>query len=243
MFSKFLGLALIFAGWLPVTAQLGLPQAREGSVHPFNEYVLSDWMLKNKNQYEDIEGSPFLTDNWVKGTIHTIHDQRFQEVQLKLNVYQGQLMHLNKFTNDSSMINHELLLGFSMTVGDSILVFEKFDVPKSNKPAPLADFFVVLVNDKYSLLAKPRMSLQRASDNSLVNSTGKLKDRFVSRNEYYVLYPDKSLTRLKNSRKSLKLIFGEHFEACRSYLVQHDVSWTEPGALQSLLIYYNEIAQ
>jgi|GEM_PF-3647803 len=222
-------------------AQLSLPQGREGSVRPFNEYVLSDWVLKHKDKYKDIDGSPFLNQQWTKGEIQTIKDERFQNVSLKLNLFEGQLMHKNNFTGDSSVVQESLLWAFTIPVNDSVYQFERFDAKPPLKNQPLRDFFIVMVRDKYSLLAKPTVNLQRATDNSLVNSVEKQKDRFVYRTAYFVKSPQNELIRLKNQKKTLQRIFGDQYKSCREFIDQKGFDWNKPQHLAELMTYYNNL--
>ncbi len=232
---------LICFSYLTSFSQLSLPEGRQGAVRPFNEYVLSDWVLKNANKYQDIDGTPFLINQWVKGEIQTIKDERFQNVLLKLNLYEGQLIHQNNFTGDSSVIQENLLWAFSLPSKDTIYQFERFDASPPLKPQPLKDFFVVLVRDQFTLLAKPSIHLQRATDNSLVNSVEKQRDRFIHRTLYYVWTPNKKLFRLRNQKKALRQIFGEHYQDCMEFTQQRGFDWNKPQHLSELIIYFNNV--
>ena len=56
--------------------------SRQGTVRPFNEFVLSDWNRKYRGTvYENIEGSPFLVGSVDgKGELRTLKDEYFLEV-------------------------------------------------------------------------------------------------------------------------------------------------------------------
>jgi hypothetical protein len=241
LLKLFTTLTLVFSAALCCYGQLTLPEGRQGAVRPFNEYVLSDWVLKHADKYKDIEGTPFLHNQWVKGEIQTIRDERFQNVLLKLNLYEGQLIHQNNFTGDSSVIQESLLWAFSIPLKDTVYQFERFDASPPLKPMPLKDFFVVLVRDQFTLLAKPHVHLQRATDNSLVNSVEKQRDRFVHRTQYYVWTPDKKLIRLRNQKKALRQIFGDYYQGCIEFTQQRGFDWNKPQHLSELLTYYNNI--
>ena len=127
---------LLLSVSLQTLAQLGLPPgSRQGAVRPFNEFVLSDWNLKNDIPYQNIEGSPFLSDAWSDGELRTIDDQYFYEVPLKVNLYEGQLLHHNSFTGDSSAINLDMIWEFSIPAADSNYIFTRFQSPEK-EPTP-----------------------------------------------------------------------------------------------------------
>ncbi len=242
MIKKLLLLVICICGYVPILAQLNLPSgSRVGAVRPFNEYVLSDWMQKASNEYQNIEGSPFLNRNWEKGTIHTINDEIFEDVMLKLNLYDGQLIHFNNFTGDSSVIRDDMLWSFSLSHRDSVYTFERFDQTETPKSPGLNDFFIVLYRDTLSLLAKPVVKLQRSTDNALITSTGKQNDRFVTHTQYYLLTPTNELVLLKNSRKGFKEAFGNHYKACRELLNNRGLDWKNPQDLVVLIEFYNRL--
>ena len=236
---------LIFCFLLPAFdsyCQLGLPSgSRQGSVRPFNEFVLSDWNRKYEAVYDNVEGSPFLWDQWASGELRTLKDEYFQEVKMKANLYEGQLLHKNNFTKDSSSINLELIWEFSIPVEDSTYIFVRYRSPEKD-PKPLDHFYIELSEGPTVLLAQPIVQLQKSSRSSIVNSTGKLNDRFVIRTRYYLANPEGTVFSLAN-KKSRSQAFGDHYGEVQKFQKSHHLQWDQPQDLAQIVAHYHQLKQ
>jgi hypothetical protein len=220
-------------------SQLGLPAgSRQGSVRPFNEFVLSDWNRKYEAVYDNVEGSPFLTDHWANGEIRTLKDEYFQQVRMKANLYEGQLLHYNHFTKDSSSINLDFIWEFSIPAEDSTYIFVRYSPPEPD-PKPIDHFFIEIGDGPYQLLGQAVAQLQKSSRSSIVNSSGKLKDRFVIRTSYYLANPDGTVYDL-GRKKSRVAVFGDQYHSVLNYQKSHYLKWDNAHDLVQIVSYFNQ---
>jgi hypothetical protein len=158
---------------------------------------------------------------------------------MKINLYEGQLLHYNNFTKDSSSINLDLIWEFSIPTEDSTYIFVRYQSPKKD-PKPLDHFFIEIDKGSYQLLGQPVAQMQKSTRSTIVNSTGKLKDRFVIRSNYYLANPDGTVSALGN-KKSRVAAFGDQFSAVQKFQKTHELKWDQSSDLARIVGYFNQL--
>jgi hypothetical protein len=190
------------------------------------------------NRAKGYEGSPNVFPQWLPTDIYMKDGYVVKNIPAKLDVYQAQeLMIWRKETGDSLLVDATAVEYFVMadSLKQSRHVFKRY--PVGDKKAP--KFCEVLHEGAYSILAYHTRSFL-ASDIDKAQSTGRYYDKFISHVAYYILNPDKTLTKLRKNRKSLlkALPPNKDFEA---YLDTNNLDFDNPQQLATAIAFYNSL--
>ena len=75
-----------------------------------------------ENLSSDISGSPYLLDDWLKGTVELGNKVSYKDVDLKYNLYKDELFFKNP--KDGSMLGFALpVAGFSLAIKDKLEIY------------------------------------------------------------------------------------------------------------------------
>ena len=75
-----------------------------------------------ENLSSDISGSPYLLDDWSKGTVEQGNKVSYKDVDLKYNLYKDELFFKNP--KDGSMLGFVLpVAGFSLAIKDKLEIY------------------------------------------------------------------------------------------------------------------------
>lgn len=190
------------------------------------------------NRAKGYEGSPYVFAQWMPTNLHMKDGYVVKNIPAKLDVYQAQeLMIWRKDTGDSLIVDATAVEYFVMedTLQKNKHIFKRFPVGDKNVPR----FCEVLHEGAYTILAYHTRSFL-ASDIGKAQSTGRYYDKFISHIEYYLLNPDKTLTKLRKNRKSLlkALPPSKDFEA---YLDTNKPDFDSPQQLAAAIAFYNSL--
>jgi hypothetical protein len=133
----------------------------------------------NKNPYADIQGSPFLFEDWINGEIILRSNQVYTAIPLKLNIHTQEIHILDKSNNEiipeSGIIEH---IRFRLKDRDYAYVFRKVDQPKRNR----LELLEVLVDGNVRLLKHVSRNTEEIKE---FNSAVTVK-KFREYTEYYI---------------------------------------------------------
>jgi hypothetical protein len=173
---------------------------KDDNVLSNQEHMLAAWGVQpNVNETplptyfekEETKGSPYLSQNWMRGILELSDHRRIPEINqymfFNYDKYNSRLVLIDK-QNKISFYPVDSISGFVLTDGDKTYSFEK--IQSIGK-----DFLLesVLKSEKGFSLYKRIIS--RAVAASYVSfgyySEGQKYDEFVDEYEYYLIYPDK----------------------------------------------------
>jgi len=188
------------------------------------------------NTYSNISGSPYLFENWMKGTVTTLSGKTHQISALKLDLVTSQL--LFKGSENEMFTFSEEIAGIVLQSEESAsreLVFKKgFSGSKGLAPS---DFVQVLAEGKTTLLKKTNkiISESRAYNSSTV-------DKSITTSTTYFFKNEKGeLLVFSLSRKNFIQNFSSHQEEIKQFLEANKLNWKDDGDLVKVVAYYNAL--
>ncbi|MDW3195666.1 MAG: hypothetical protein R8G66_25035 [Cytophagales bacterium] len=228
---------LMLAGWLFVLQPV---QAQSEDKPSLGELSLKSWPNPFRPSLANQEGSPFLFDEWLKGTIRTVKGYEYSDVIMKFNLLHGRL--LIKLDEDAEprMMAPIRVKSFSVAAEDSTYTFHRHLVPVKEIKKPMDPFFIELAAGDYYLLAKPGKQAQREDRNVLAQIDEQNNVKYVDFVDYFVENPSGKIIPFKNSKKVKGEIFGEDLSVLEKYAKQNKLRWTKPRHLAKIVNQANQ---
>ena len=145
-----------------------------------------------KIQYKQIEGSPFLNDEPIEGTLVLNNDTEVQ-VPLQIDIYSQEVIATN-LNGEEIALDGRFYKEVRMPYEGQELVFKKVDDDKPTK------FFQVLYEDGDMVFFKQKYATLRQASNSGIART---EAKFSQRTKYFIKYGDNQVAKVKLKKKEI----------------------------------------
>ncbi len=143
-------------------------------------------------QYNQIEGSPFLNDEPIEGTL-VLNNNTEVLVPLQIDIYSEKVIATNSEGQEIAL-DGRFYKEVRLPYEGQELVFKKVDSKNPSK------FFQVLYEDGDMIFFKQKYaSLRQASNNGIA----KTEAQFSQRTKYYIKYGDNQVARVKLKKKEI----------------------------------------
>lgn len=181
-----------------------------------------------ENGYTEIEGSPYLNDNWVRGTVKAKHNGKVYEIaKMRYDVYKDEVEYEEnqkpyRFGGEiTEFITNEGIFRNGFPAAESLTE---------------RSFYQVLFDGKVKLLKKNTVRVQ---SEKLYNSATQTK-RFLKENSLY-LFKDNSITRLKKDKKSLLEALSTKQEELEKFIKTEKLKLTKEEDIQRVVEKYEDL--
>ncbi len=186
------------------------------------------------NRYEGVKGSPFLSNAWEKGGLLLISGTFYNNIELKLDVYNNNLIYKNEKGEEMMLDKAQI---------DYFLLITKDGAPRKFKlihspDNPLGIYYEVLYDDKSSFLIRHSKQFVKADYQKAYNAN-RPYDEFKDETNYYLLKAngDEPL-KVKLSKKSALDVF-ENEPWVGSYITEHHLTMKKESDWLEILGYYD----
>ena len=182
---------------------------------------------------KDIEGSPYLDDEFIKGSVFTKSKTEFVGVPLRYNVYNDDI----EFMAEEDVI--KALAAPEMTekieFGDYKIMYLPFIVVKKIKNG----YFISLEEGKASLFSKPKVIFQEAKKAGAYVDAEPAK--FIKKSDEYYIRIGMEAARPVTSKSDLYDVFPDHKKEIKSFIKDNKVKPHKREKLKKLVQYYNSL--
>lgn len=201
-----------------------------------NAQFLSDGAGSNRPLYQaslDVQGSPFLYNNWSDGSIINEKGVQYTQMRLKFDVYKNVLV----FNINDTMFR------FNDAVKEFVL--NNYG-PKATAPVKFikstfvhnllpTQFVQELVTGKAGLYKHYKKTIiELASYNLVSNKT------FEDRSSFFFIL-DNNLTAVQLSKKSLQTVLGDKWAKVDEYMQQNNLSPKSEAGWIAAITYFNTL--
>lgn len=224
--------ALFFSLWATVRSQPNLYQVRQ-AMEFYSLNKLRSGTTNNTLSEKDIEGSPYLNDEFVKGSVFTTQKQQFVDIPLRYNIFNDELEFKTPDNVVQALATPELVE--KATFGEHQLVHSPYFVSKNIKTG----FFEVLVQGKASLYAKHEVVFNNATEPAAYKEAQPAK--FVAKPEDYYIRAGNDAAFLISGKKDLMDAFPDHKNKMGKFVKENKVKPNKPETLKQLVEYYNSL--
>jgi hypothetical protein len=186
--------------------------------------------------YRDIQGSPFLFDNWQKGTVRLRNGTVHTSLDLKYDQVADELIFLSPTGQEQKFADRVAEFTLPAAQGGSHRFFSGF--------APIdgareSSFYELVADGPTRLLKRTTKKIveERAPNSNI------LKIRQVRQHvKYYVALPDQQkLTLVRKDQKSVLTAFSNRRSEVEQYLKTQGLNLKEEQDLVKLTNYYNTL--
>ena len=196
-----------------------------------NKMMSGDW--KTTLSENDIEGSPYLNDEFVPGTIYTLQKQQFVEIPIRYNIYNDQLEFKTESGQIQAMANPEIIEKVKFGT------YEMDYLPYSYSKKIRKGFFIILEEGKASLYTKKTISYRKAEEPGAYKEAEPAK--FVTNPDDYFIRIGMEEAKLIGNKKDLISIFPDHKKEIENFIKKNKTKTNKPESLVELIEYYNSL--
>ncbi|RYY07899.1 MAG: hypothetical protein EOP43_01850 [Sphingobacteriaceae bacterium] len=184
--------------------------------------------------YTDIKGSPYLSDDWAKGSVLLNNMQAYSNIEVKYNEYTDKLHFRGK--NDETLNFSDKVKEFTITyTKETNLITEHYRSGYNNIPGIETDAYLQTLSEgKAQLLKKTLKKIQTNNEYGSI-STNK---SFVPSIRYYIINGEKA-SMIKKDKKSVFSALGNKQSELESYSKTNNIDFKKDADLINLITYYN----
>ena len=193
----------------------------------------SDW--KSSLGENDIDGSPYLMDEFVKGSIYTVTKQHIANILLRYNIYNDEIEYMLEEDKVQAMANPEIIE--RIVFADCNIVYLSYsNLKKINK-----GFFILLKEGDASLYSKPEVKYKKASEPNAYNDGNPAK--FIKNPDRFYIKVGKKQARLVGNKKDIVAIFPDNKDKVKAFIKKNKTKTKNRESLLELVQYYNSLKE
>jgi hypothetical protein len=191
--------------------------------------VLTD--IKGSNVKEadaDVQGTPYLFDDWLPGSVVTEDGKTYDNLKLRYNIRFSQLIFLNQ--NDEVLGFREPVKMFTI----NHMVFANGFPPVDTQT--IAAFYQVLADGKIKLL---KYSKKVIEERQTYGATA--MEKSYRKMQSYYIFKDGKMVKVRADKKSLLAALPDHSAQLESYIKDNNVNLKDDMAIAQVIVYYNTL--
>jgi hypothetical protein len=177
-----------------------------------NKLERGDW--KRVLTETDIEGSPYLNDEFKEGTVFMTSKTKFVEMPLRYNIFNDQV----EFRSDDG----------SLMVLSVPEVIEKVEFGETT-----------LEKGEASLYSRPRVTFEDARKPGAYSEAK--PPRFIKRPDEYYIRIGKEPAELISKKKDIEELFTEHEKEMQEFIRKNKININRPEDLIKVVQFYNSL--
>lgn len=193
--------------------------------------IMSDYMGRPvfEKRYTDVKGSPYLSDEWIEGSVKLENGKAFQGVKLKYDQVADELMFLDASGKEQLFVDPVL----EFRLGDKLF---RRGYPAADGASPAA-YYEVLTEGKTDLL---KLTSKKVFEETPYNSATKI--RTIRANEsYYIGVSNLKLTKIRKDKKSLLAALDGKGAELEAYIKSNRLDLKQDSDMVRLVNYYNTL--
>ncbi len=176
----------------------------------------------------DVEGSPYLFDDWKKGVVKLKNGKTYKDVDLKLNVLSDEV--LFKDAKGNTLVFVDEVSEFK--IGD-VLMRAGYQASEGRTEK---SFYQVLSDGGTTLLKRQSKSI--VEEKPFNSAT--VQKKILSTESYY-LARNNQLVKVKKDKKAILEALGEKSVELEKYIASNKLNLKEERDMSQLLNYYNSL--
>lgn len=196
-----------------------------------NKLSNGDW--KNTLTESDVQGSPYLNDEFVNGTIFTTSKLQYNNIPLRYNIYNDQIEFKSPENEIQALATPEIVE--ALKIGDVKMVYAPYSSFKKIRHG----FFRVEEEGKTSLYSREGIIFKKAE------APGGYKDaeppKFINKPLSYYIRVGMEEAKKVGNKKDIVKIFPDHKNEITAFIKKNKTKPNKPESLKKLVQYYNSL--
>jgi len=199
----------------------------------FTTYKAGRGDLKTVLEENDIKGTPYLSSEFVTGSIYTKTKQKYIDIPLRYNAYNDEMEFKSADGKIQALGTPDIIE--AVEYDDNIMVY----IPYTNNKKIKNGFFKVLVGGEVSLFSKPEIIFKQAGEPNAYDNAKPAE--FVRRPDTYYIKVGTEQAKKVGSKKDLLEILPEYKKEVSTFIKKNKVKPSEADKLIELIKYYNSL--
>lgn len=228
-------LGITFLGFTDVTAQMTFHSAYEikkaVELLDFNRRHSGD--ISKFLTEANIDGSPFLNDEFIEGSVFTTSKTQYVGVPLRYNIYNDQIEFRLGEAPAQALAAPETVE--MVQFGDFMFEY----IPYTNAKKIKRGFFIVEEKGNATLYSKPQVIFENAKEPAAYQDA--VPARFIRRPDEYYIRVGKEAAVPIIKKKDLEEVFPDHKEEISGFIKKNKVKPNNPESLKELVQFYNSL--
>ena len=181
----------------------------------------------------DIEGSPYLEDEFKNGIIFTASKMQFVDIPLRYNIFNDNLEFKTPEEKIQELAAPEIVE--KAVFGDIQMVY----IPYSDLKKIKRGFFVVVEEGNASLFEKPVITYVKPTKPGAYQEAESAK--FIRKSDAYYIRIGKEQAKKVGNKKEVVEIFPDHQSEISTFIKKNKIKTNNQESLLKLVKYYNSI--
>ncbi|MEM1137439.1 MAG: hypothetical protein AAGI07_16485 [Bacteroidota bacterium] len=222
-----------------VFAQSQSPIVQEQNIQEIGQNWYNGSVITFDKRYKGVKGSPFLTEEWLPGTITLNNDTIIEDLHLKYNVQENRLYRRAENEKANLILNY-LVKSFSIVGSGSMRNFIRVSL-KDEKGEEINQFVELFAQGKLNLISKPECRIRKADSNNVYGS-GRQYDEFIQNSSLYI-YPkgERIAKQVKESKKFFIELMPDKENEIKAYFKENKPFLKDQQVVSKLVQYCNQL--
>ncbi len=218
----------VFAGISSAQAVLDIKHA----IDLYNTTKMREGDFFKTLSESEIEGSPYLNDDFISGTLITTTNTKYVDVPLRYNIYNDNI-EFDTGNEIQALGAPEIVDKIEM--GNIKMVYVPYSVSKKINRG----FFIIEEEGKASLLSKPEVTFYEATKPAAYSDAQPAK--FERKADSYFIRVDQAEAKLISGKNDMVDVFPDNQDKLESYIKKNKLKHRKPEDLKKLVQYYNSL--
>ena len=182
---------------------------------------------------EDIEGSPYLNDEFINGNVYTTSKTMFPDIPLRFNIYNHEIEFKSPEGKIAAIDTPEIVE--KIEFGNYVVEYVPYKDVKKIKRS-----FLLLLSDGHAkLYARPSVDFRAAEPP--VPYKDAVPAKFIDEATSYYIRVGNDAALLIEKKKDLTLAFPDHQHEIDAFIKKHKINHRKEDKLMALVEYYNSL--
>lgn len=199
----------------------------------FRSNIIADREMKNALTETDIDGSPYLNDEFITGEIFTTSKTQFSNIPLRYNIYNDEIEFKSPEGNISALGVPEII--DKLVFGDYTMIYAPYTYAKKMNRG----FFIVIISGKASLYVRPNIDYIKPVPPAAYKDAKPAK--FVKKVDTYYIRIGTDAAQLIENKKDLEKVFPDHKKEIAAFIKNNKINHRKEDKLKELVDYYNSL--
>jgi len=197
-------------------------------ITPAGQVVTDVRGIDVKEADADIQGTPYLFDDWSPGSAATENGKAYNNLKLKYNIKVNQLLFLND--NNESLGFKEPVKTFTIKNMSFVNGFPSVDLQTTST------FYQVLADGKVKLLKYYRKVIE---ERQTYGATA--VEKSYRQSQYYYILKDNKMIKIRPDKKLIIGALPDHAAQLAAYIKDNNVNLKDDAGLAQIITYYNTL--
>lgn len=222
---------IIFLLFTFVTSHAQVEYQLNDAVEFYRQQKIASGELRNVLTEKDIDGSPYMNDEFIKGAIYTTSKTKYSDIPLRYNIYNDEIEFQTPDNSVAALGSPEIVE--KVTFGDYTMEYIPFDLARKVKRG----FFKVVLKGNASLYARPEIQFVQAKEPAPYQDA--VPAKFLQKGDRYYIRIGLEAAAVTGNKKDVLALFPNHSDQLEAFIKKDKINVKKEDDLKKLVEYYN----